>query len=88
MTDRTIAHYYFGRSLATDRAPAILNSDFGFGPQMTLDVRAKLEPYEILCCLGAGGMGEVEPLGLRKPVLSEAEGSRPAKSRAHRGIKC
>jgi hypothetical protein len=33
-------------------------------------------------------MGEVEPLGRRKPVLSEAEGSRPAKSRAQRGIKC
>src|SRR6516164_11862186 len=27
-------------------------------------------------------MEEVEPLGLRKPVLSEAEGSRPTKSRA------
>jgi len=57
---------------------------------MTLAVGTKRGPYEILC-LGAGGMGEVEPLGRRKPVLSEAEGSRPAKSRAvaaATGIEC
>ena len=47
----------------------------------------KLGPM-ILCSLGPGGMGQVEPLGLRKPVLSEAEGSRPAKSRAQQGIGC
>ncbi len=55
---------------------------------MSLETGTKLGPYEILGQLGAGGMGEAEPLGRRQPVLSEAEGSRPAKSRAERGIPC
>ncbi len=47
---------------------------------MTLAPGTKLGPYEILAPLGAGGMGEVEPLGRRL--------SRPAKSRVKRGIGC
>jgi hypothetical protein len=43
---------------------------------MSLAAGTKLGPYEI------------EPLGRREPVLSEAEGSRPAKSRAQGGIAC
>jgi hypothetical protein len=43
---------------------------------MTLIAGTKLGPYDILSPLGAGGMGEVEPLGRRL--------SRPAKSRAQR----
>ena len=35
--------------------------------------------YRIVERIGAGGMGEVEPIGRRQPVLSDAEGSRPAK---------
>jgi hypothetical protein len=43
----------------------------------------KLGPYEIVALLGAGGMGEVEPLCGR-----ERSGSPQAKSRGKRGIPC
>ena len=43
----------------------------------------KLGPYEIVVLLGAGGMGEVEPLCGR-----ERSGSPQAKSRGKRGIPC
>jgi hypothetical protein len=45
---------------------------------MGLSSGTQLGSYEILSPIGAGGMGEVEPLGRRL--------SRPAKSRAQRGI--
>ncbi len=50
---------------------------------MTLDTGVKLGPYEVLSALGAGGMGEVEPLCGRERSVSPQ-----AKSRACRGISC
>jgi hypothetical protein len=50
---------------------------------MSLKAGTHLGPYEILSPLGAGGIGEVEPLGRRL--------SRPAKSRSRsrgRAICC
>jgi hypothetical protein len=46
--------------------------------EMALTSGNRLGPYEILAPIGAGGMGEVEPLWRRL--------SRQAKSRAQRGI--
>jgi hypothetical protein len=43
----------------------------------------RIGPYEIVALLGAGGMGEVEPLCGR-----ERSGSPQAKSRGNRGIPC
>jgi hypothetical protein len=43
----------------------------------------RLGPYQIVALLGAGGMGEVEPLCGR-----ERSGSPQAKSRGKRGIPC
>ncbi len=48
---------------------------------MALKSGTHLGPYEILAPLGAGGMGEVEPLCGR-----EWRGSPQAKSRVERGI--
>ncbi len=48
---------------------------------MSLGAGTKLGPYEIVAPLGAGGMGEVEPLCGR-----EWSGSPQAKSRVERGI--
>jgi len=50
---------------------------------MTLASGARLGPYEIVALIGAGGMGEVEPLCGR-----ERSGSPQAKSRGKRGIPC
>ena len=50
---------------------------------MTLASGARLGPYEIVALIGAGGMGEVEPLCGR-----ERSGSPQAKSRVERGISC
>ena len=50
---------------------------------MALNPGSKLGPYEIQSPLGAGGMGEVEPLCGR-----ERSGSPQAKSRTKGGISC
>ncbi len=50
---------------------------------MSLTNGAKLGPYEIVAPLGAGGMGEVEPLCGR-----ERSAGPQAKSRATREISC
>lgn len=58
---------------------------------MSLVAGTKLEPYEILSPLGAGGMGEVEPSCGREPfgcAQGTLRGSPQAKSRALRGILC
>jgi hypothetical protein len=46
-------------------------------------IGSRLGPYEVVAQIGAGGMGEVEPLCGR-----ERSGSPQAKSRGKRGIPC
>jgi hypothetical protein len=50
---------------------------------MTIPAGTKLGPYEVVGAIGAGGMGEVEPICGR-----ERSRSPQAKSRGKRGIWC
>ncbi len=54
---------------------------------MNLPTAARLGPYEILSPLGAGGMGEVEPLCGRERSESPQAKSRPRGERGG-GIRC
>lgn len=59
----------------------------GYNPRsMLLPSGARLGPYEVAGILGAGGMGEVEPICRRESAA--ADGSRQAKSRRQGGISC
>jgi hypothetical protein len=53
---------------------------------VTLNSGERLGPHEIVGALGAGGMGEVEPICGRESAA--ADESQQAKSRGKRGISC